>query len=180
VLYDNINDCDNAIKSYKKFLKIVSRNKDAIGVCLGFNHIGVALHLSGQYREAAEHHRRHKDAAIHLNSTRQSFRSQILALCNEGLAHREYGNLETAEACHKEALEISKEIHDKGGEALAAGQLGLDSIKLRTESRLEFGRKNLERHMDLCSATLRGEEGFDSSHSKDPRNISNAFHQLGE
>jgi hypothetical protein len=59
---------------------------------------------------------KHADAAQHLTNAKKATKSQILALCNEGLAWRAFGDLEKAEKCHQEALDLATGAHDKGGE----------------------------------------------------------------
>ncbi len=108
------------------------RTDDHRATALGLNHIGVSYHYAGKYELAAEFHLRHA------NTANGSYK--VLGLCNEGLAWRALGDYEKAESCHRRALDLSLSLHDRGGETLATGQLGLDSVYSRSETSEEEGK----------------------------------------
>ena len=63
VLYDNVFDTDNAIKSYKRFLSISINNEDRKGAALAYNHLGVCYFFKGEFKDATNMHKLHYEVA---------------------------------------------------------------------------------------------------------------------
>lgn len=163
VLYDNVADYTNAVKAYDKYLALCMHNQDQEGQATAYNHLGVSYQLmdgTKHHPQAIACHKRHRKSTANP-------RSRVIALCNEGLAHRETGDIEKAMEYHRRAVEQSLGTDDEEGESLARGALGMTEIAEGSSAGLAAGRENMGRHMDLCHK------------KKDVKHTSAAFEQLG-
>ena len=162
VLFDNALDWASAAKCYAKLLELAQQLSDVAAACLAYNGLAVSHHYLGDFKRAVHYNKKHRHAS-------PDGVGRIIALCNEGLAHRAAGNLDLAQQYHERALAEAIQTEDEGGESLACGQLGMDVLRKRAVSRGTHRRvgQNLSRHADLCMK------------SKDPRAVGLAYQQQG-
>lgn len=101
VLFDNLGKFKQAIDQYKKFLQVCKAIGDVHGEALSYNCIGVGYMKLGEsdptmYKEAIEHHTKHKEIA--------DVAGKFLAHINLGIIYNNLGDHEKASINHQFAL----------------------------------------------------------------------------
>lgn len=149
ILYDNKEDYMNSIRCYTRCLDAAMAIKHKKLQEIAYNGLAAAHHFIEDYKRAIHFSKRHRRVAD--NS------GKIIALSNEGLAHRMLGDIERAQEYHNRALEVSLLHKDEGGESLACGQLSMDCIMggASSNSKLANGgtKELVKRHLEICMKT---------------------------
>lgn len=157
VMWDNAKQFRRAIQCYLKLLSACQSVNDLSGEALALNHIGVDMHLIGDFSKAMEYHACHEDKA--------DIPGKFVAHLNLGLAHSALGEYELAVSHHQHALRYAVSMSSVENESLACGNLALAS---KHSGDVVTARANMDRHLQLAGDL------------QDPRETIDAYQELGQ
>jgi tetratricopeptide (TPR) repeat protein len=119
-LYDDMDDYENAIKTYFGVMEILQEEGDRKNVAAVLQNVGVTYQEQGNYAEAQARYEQSLAIEVELGDKG----GIATSLHQLGVIHQQQGNLREAQAKYEQALGIFGELGDKTGIAYSLGSLG--------------------------------------------------------
>ena len=113
---------EKSIAFFKKAAELGKRRKDKENEVRAYANLAVVLEAVGKEEESIQYN----EKALYLVKTVEvtGLKQRCLLLNKQGILYHNIGDFKESIRCHKESLEISKQISDKQGEAISYYNLG--------------------------------------------------------
>lgn len=150
---DNVEQFQQAIDSYSKYLLVARKTGETVGEALARNCIGVDfLHLASKVSPDSPEFTRLVERArdehlAHLNIADEG--GAFVANTNLGLCFALLEDMDAATKHHQEALKVAIKLQSFSGQGIAVGNLGLLAVKQREYA---TAQACLEQHLQLVQS----------------------------
>lgn len=166
VALDNAGKYKEAMKPYKKFLKLSKGNKEA--EALACNCLGINAHKIGMYDSAIQYHTKYlelTDSAV----------GQLQAHTNLGITYQAMKLPHHAAVHHNLAIKLSNAVGTKNAQSAAVGNLGVSAAQ---QGDLRTATMCLQYHRVTSQDKVRGNQQFSAHMARQVDN--DVHHQLGQ